>query len=54
MAMKCDLPDEHDGEERPRAGREGARAAAQPIIGGSAPGTAPTIVASCERRFMGV
>ena len=29
-------------------------AAAQPITGGSAPGIAPTIVASEERRFIGV
>ena len=36
------------------SGVSAPRAATHPIIGGSAPGTAPTSVASCERRFIGV
>ncbi len=36
------------------AGSMAPRAAAQPITGGSAPGTAPTSVESEVRRFSGV
>ena len=49
------LPEKDDGEERPRRRATTMPcAAAQPMSGGSAPGTAPTSVASDERRFIGV
>ena len=50
-----DLPEEQDGEQHERAAVERVpRAAAQPMTGGSAPGTAPTSVESEVRRLRGV
>ena len=49
------LPEEEDGEQDgPRPGRASRWAALQPITGGSAPGTAPTRVASGVRFLSGV
>ena len=49
------LPDEEDREEREPGQADGAPVAAvYPPSGGSAPGTAPTIVEACDRVFIGV
>ena len=55
MAMKCGICQTNTIAKRAQASAVNApRAATHPIIGGSAPGTAPTSVASCDRRFIGV
>ena len=55
MAMKCGICQTNTMAKSAQApGVSAPRAAAHPIIGGSAPGTAPTSVASCDRRFIGV
>ena len=48
------LPEEHDAEEDQRRQRNTPVAAVHPITGGSAPGIAPTSVASEVRSFSGV
>jgi hypothetical protein len=48
------LPEEHDPEERPRLRRQRPLAAAQPMIGGSAPGNRADDGAERRARFSGV
>jgi hypothetical protein len=55
IAMKCGICQTKTIAKSAQAsGVRAPRAATHPIIGGNAPGTAPTSVASCERRFIGV
>ena len=49
-----DLPDEQNAEQRHAGGASDPVTAVHPIIGGTAPGTAPMIVFSVVRRFIGV